>query len=81
MATMASTSAERSAIRWSLHSVCALHASASCAPMVSVGLSAFMALCMTTEMSRQRCVRNSSGVSVVKSTPSKSTSPQAMRPG
>ena len=54
MPTILSTSADRAAISWPVNLPCARIASLNWAPMVLTGFSAFIALCMTTDMSRQR---------------------------
>ena len=54
MPTSASTSADRAAISSLRLTPCARIASLNCAPIVLTGFSAFIALCMTTEKSRQR---------------------------
>ena len=54
MPTMRSTSADRAAISSADVTPCALIASLNCAPIDLTGLSAFIALCMTTDRSRQR---------------------------
>ena len=55
MPTMRRTSADRSAISLVATVLpCARIASLNCAPIDLTGLSAFIALCMTTDMSRQR---------------------------
>src|SRR5215469_5179637 len=54
MPTMRSTSTDRPSISSADVTPCARIASLNCAPMDSTGLSAFIALCMTTDRSRQR---------------------------
>src|SRR5262245_4570365 len=54
MPTSRSTSAERSATSSRDQSMCAWATSRNCAPIVVIGFSAFIALCITSEQSRQR---------------------------
>ena len=81
MPTSRITSADRSWIFCDVRLSCACNASRSCAPTVSTGLSAFIALCITTEHSRQRQWRSSSSPSATMSCPLKRTVPSAIQAG
>src|SRR3954452_18199497 len=81
MPTSRKTSAERLALTWAERSPCARMASSNCRPSCVTGLSAFIALCMTTEMSRQRVAARSFAVIVTRSVPWKRTLPSLIRAG
>src|SRR3954453_9536307 len=81
MPTSRKTSAERCAMTSAERSPCARIASSNWAPSWVTGLSAFIALCMTTEMSRQRVAARSFAVMVTRSVPRKRTLPSLIRAG
>src|SRR5579859_3265624 len=81
MPTIRSTSSERWAICGLLLTPCARIASRYCAPTGRIGLSAFMALCMTTDMSRHRMADRSVSVSPTRFLPRNVTLPLVMAAG
>src|SRR5215472_15607731 len=81
MPTIRSTSSERCAICSLLVTPCDRIASRYCAPTDRTGLSAFMALCMTTDMSFHRMADISSSVSPTRFRPRKVTLPPVMAAG
>src|SRR4051812_28120774 len=81
MPTSRSTSTERSWIVSRERSPWARMASSNWAPSWVTGFSAFMALCMTTDMSRQRTADSSRAVMVTRSRPLKTTLPSLIRAG
>src|SRR5215831_13976989 len=81
MPTMRSTSAERAAISSSRLTPCARIASLNCAPIDLTGFSAFIALCMTTDMSRQRVAASCLSVSPTRLLPLNRTLPPSTRAG
>src|SRR6516225_3903868 len=78
---MRSTSAERAAISSSRLTPCARIASLNCAPIDLTGFSAFIALCMTTDTSRQRIAESCLSVSPTRFFPWNRTVPPQMRAG
>ena len=81
MPTMRSTSADL-AVTSSLECLpCARIASLNWAPIVLTGFSAFIALCMTTDMSRQRIAESCPSVSPTRFVPSNVTLPAAIVAG
>src|SRR6266571_1630420 len=81
MPTMRSTSADRRAISVAEMTPCAFMASLNCAPIDFTGLSAFMALCMTTDMSFQRSAASCLSESPTMLRPLKITLPLVMPAG
>jgi len=81
MPTTRSNSAPRSSAARLFMVVCAIIASAICAPIDVTGLSAFMALWKTILTRLQRKRRSVSGSMARTSCPAKRTSPPAMRAG
>src|SRR5215471_2701519 len=81
MPTMRSTSADRAAISSADVTPCAFIASLSCAPIDLTGLSAFIALCMTTDRSRQRIAASWSSARPTMFSPLKTTLPPMMAAG
>ena len=81
MPTIWSTSADRAAISSPVNLPCARIASLNWAPMVLTGFSAFIALCMTTDMSRQRIIDICPSVSPTRFVPSNVTVPAATSAG
>src|SRR5215469_4184426 len=81
MPTMRRTSAERLAISSFELTPCALMASENCAPIDFTGLSAFMALCMTTDMSFHRIAARSRSVSWTRLRPWNATLPPLISAG
>src|SRR5215218_1393262 len=81
MPTSWSTSTDRCAITSPEPSPCARMASANWAPSWVTGFSAFIALCMTTERSRQRVAESSRAVMVTRSRPLNTTLPELIRAG
>src|SRR6266851_772784 len=81
MLTMRSTSADRSAICALEATPCARMASANWAPIDLTGLSAFIALCMTTDMSFHRTAASSRSVSPTMLRPRKVTLPPVISAG
>ena len=73
MLTIRSTSADRSAISALDVTPCARIASRNCAPIDVTGLSAFIALCMTTDRSFQRTAASWASVSPTRLRPAKVT--------
>src|SRR5215469_13638037 len=78
---MRSTSAERAAISSPRLTPCARSASLNCAPIDRTGFSAFIALCMTTDMSRQRVAASCLSVSPTRFLPLNRTLPPSTRAG
>src|SRR5215469_15979713 len=81
MPTIRSTSADRSAICSFELTPCARMASLNCAPIDFTGLSAFIALCMTTDRSFQRTAASCLSVSPTMLRPLKITPPPTMAAG
>src|SRR4051794_6155496 len=81
MPTSSSTSAERFRIADADFSPCARITSSYWAAICLTGLSAFIALCMTTDMSRHRVAASCRAVMVTRSLPLKTTLPDAIRAG
>src|SRR4051794_8455740 len=81
MPTSSSTSAERRRMTSADRSPCARMTSSYWAPSWVTGLSAFMALCMTTDRSRQRVAASSLAFMVTRSRPRNSTLPALIRAG
>ncbi len=81
MPTIRRTSADRAAISSRDGLPCARITSLNCAPIDLTGLRAFIALCMTTDMSRQRTDDSWPSVSPTRFVPWKVTLPAAMRAG
>ena len=81
MPTILSTSADRAAMSSAVNLPCARIASLNWAPMVLTGFSAFIALCMTTDMSRQRIADSCPSVSPTRFAPSNVTVPPATSAG
>src|SRR5580693_6461059 len=81
MLTMRSTSADRSPISSADLTPCALIASLNCAPIDLTGLSAFIALCMTTDRSFQRTAASWRSVSPTRLRPAKVTLPPVISAG
>src|SRR2546421_2911267 len=81
MPTSFITSTERSRTFSAEYFACASMASWNWVPMLSTGLSAFIALCMTTEYSRQRNAFSSVSVMVTRFWPWKTTLPPVMPAG
>ena len=81
MPTMRRTSTERSVISAFVLTPCARIASANCAPIVLTGLSAFIALCMTTDSFFQRMVASWSSVRLTRFVPWKVTLPPSRTAG
>src|SRR3954465_11993043 len=81
MPTSSSTSAERRRTTSADRSPCAPMTSSYWAPSWVTGLSAFMALCMTTDRSRQRVAASSLAFMVTRSRPRNSTLPLLIRAG
>src|SRR5215831_6893268 len=81
MPTIRSTSADRSAICSLEVTPCARMASANCAPIDLTGLSAFIALCMTTDRSFHRTADSSRSVSPTMLRPRKVTLPLVISAG
>ncbi len=81
MPTIRSTSADRSAISPFEATPCARMASVNWAPIDFTGLSAFIALCMTTDMSRHRTAASSLSVSPTMLRPLKVTLPPVISAG
>src|SRR5215831_11385557 len=81
MPTIRSTSADRSAICDLAATPCALMASANWAPIDFTGLSAFIALCMTTDRSFHRTADSSRSVSPTMLRPRKVTLPLVISAG
>src|ERR1700722_8152549 len=81
MPTIFSTSADRWAISVCEVTPCARIASLNCAPTVFTGLSAFIALCMTTDMSFQRTAARLLSLSVTRLRPRKLTLPPLISAG
>src|SRR5271166_6634704 len=77
MPTIRSTSADRVAISSLDGRPCACSASLNCAPIDLTGFSAFIALCMTTDMSRQRIADSCLSVRPTRFVPSNLTVPAA----
>ena len=80
METSRSTSRERSSISFEDMSECARQASRIWAATVRTGFRAFIALCMTTENSRQRMGRSSRSDMATMSRSWNTTSPPMMSP-
>src|SRR6516225_8640907 len=78
---MRSTSAERAAISSPRLTPCARSASLNCAPIDRTGFSAFIALCITTDMSRQRVAASCLSVSPTRLVPLNRTLPPSTRAG
>src|SRR6266567_2993046 len=78
---MRSTCEDRSAISVLDRTPCARIASLNCAPIEVTGLSAFIALCMTTDMSFQRTAASCESVIPTMATPLKTTLPPARPAG
>src|SRR5271165_5282921 len=74
---MRSTSADRAAISSPRLTPCARIASLNCAPIDMTGFSAFIALCMTTDMSRQRVAASCLSVSPTRLVPLNRTPPRS----
>src|ERR1700734_1885305 len=81
MPTIWSTCADRAAIAAAERSPCARIASLNCAPIDLTGLSAFIALCMTTDRSRHRTAASSRSVRPTRLVPRKVTWPAVMAAG
>src|SRR5215471_14428831 len=81
MPTIRSTSADRSAICSFELTPCARMASLNCAPIDFTGLSAFIALCITTDRSFQRTAASCLSVSPTMLLPLKTTPPPTMAAG
>jgi len=81
MPTMRSTSADRAAISAAERVPCARIASLNWAPMVLTGFSAFIALCMTTDMSRQRIAASWPSVRPTRFVPPNMTLPDTTEAG
>src|SRR5215467_13231944 len=81
MPTIRSTSADRSAICSFELTPCARMASLNCAPIDFTGLSAFIALCITTDRSFQRTAASCLSVSPTMLVPLKATPPPTMAAG
>ena len=81
MPTMRRTSADLAPISSRDVFPCARIASLNCAPIDLTGLRAFIALCMTTDMSRQRTDDSWRSVSPTRLAPLNATLPAAMRAG
>src|ERR1035437_75491 len=81
MPTILSTSADRPAISCFELTPCARIASLNCAPIDLTGLSAFIALCMTTDRSRQRTAASCLSVSPTMLRPLKITLPPVISAG
>ncbi len=81
MPTIRSTSADRAPISSRDVVPCARIASLNCAPIDLTGLSAFIALCMTTDRSRQRTADSWPSVSPTRLLPLNVTLPAAIRAG
>src|SRR5262252_6883050 len=81
MPTMRSTSADLAAISSLVGLPCARIASLNCAPIDLTGFSAFIALCMTTDMSRQRVAASCLSVSPTRLRPLNRTLPPSTRAG
>src|SRR5487761_921779 len=81
MPTIWSTCADRSAIRSASFTPCARIASLNCAPIDLTGLSAFIALCMTTDRSFQRTAASCLSVRPTMFCPLKTTLPPVIRAG
>ena len=81
MPTMRSTSADLAVTSSLVCLPCARIASLNWAPIVLTGLSAFIALCMTTDMSRQRIADSCPSVRPTRFVPSNVTLPAAIMAG
>src|SRR5215469_14727086 len=81
MPTIFSTSADRCAMSCLEVTSCASIASLNCAPMDLTGLSAFIALCMTTDMSFHLIAVSDSSVSPTRFVPLNSTLPLTISAG
>src|SRR5215469_5309025 len=81
MPTMRRTSAERCAISWLSLTPCASIASLNCAPMDLTGLSAFIALCMTTDRAFHLIAVSAVSLSPTMLRPRKSTLPSVISAG
>src|SRR5499427_1243803 len=79
--SMMTRSGERPAISSSRVTPCARIASLNCAPIDLTGFSAFIALCMTTDMSRQRVAASCLSVSPTRLLPLNRTLPPSTRAG
>src|SRR3954469_9502263 len=81
MPTSSSTSTDRCVIASPERSPCARMTSANWTPSCVTGLRAFIALCMTTDRSRQRVAEGSRAVMVTRCRPLNMTLPALMRAG
>src|SRR3954447_21462705 len=81
MPTSSSTSTDRRVMTSPERSPCARMTSANWTPIWVTGLRAFMALCMTTDRSRQRVAESSRAVMVTRSRPLNRTLPVLIRAG
>src|SRR3954447_7386284 len=81
MPTSSSTSTDRRVMTSPERSPCARMTSANWTPSCVTGLRAFIALCMTTDRSRQRVAESSRGFMVTRSRPLNMTLPALMRAG